>query len=179
MPYQRSRCSGRERSRAETRRRTIERSGKYPARFTRGTSTFDALIFGYYHGNDLIYVARTRNGFTPAIRRQLFRQFQPLWTDLCPFLNLPEARSRRWGQGLTKAKMAECQWLEPVLVGQFEFWSGRPTITSGIRGSWVCARTELRRTWRESERIIDADDERSHLATQPSDGGPPLVIRFA
>jgi bifunctional non-homologous end joining protein LigD len=25
------------------------------------------------------------------------------------------------GQGLTKAKMAECQWLKPVLVGQFEF----------------------------------------------------------
>ena len=29
-------------------------------------------------------------------------------------------------QGLTKAKMAECQWLKPVLVGQFEFleWTG-------------------------------------------------------
>jgi ATP-dependent DNA ligase len=32
-----------------------------------------------------------------------------------------EARSGRWGQGLTKAKMAECQWLKPELVGQFEF----------------------------------------------------------
>jgi ATP-dependent DNA ligase len=44
----------------------------------------------------------------------------------CPFANLPEARSGRWGQGLTKAKMAECQWLKPVLVGQFEFleWTG-------------------------------------------------------
>src|SRR5688500_3644927 len=38
----------------------------------------------------------------------------------------PEAKSGRWGQGLTKAKMAECQWLKPVLVGQFEFleWTG-------------------------------------------------------
>ena len=27
----------------------------------------------------------------------------------------------RWGQGLTRAKMAECRWLKPVLVGQFEF----------------------------------------------------------
>ena len=25
------------------------------------------------------------------------------------------------GAGLTKAKIAECQWLKPVLVGQFEF----------------------------------------------------------
>ena len=38
----------------------------------------------------------------------------------------PEAKSGRWGQGLTKAKMAECQWLKPELVGQFEFleWTG-------------------------------------------------------
>ena len=25
------------------------------------------------------------------------------------------------GEGLTKAKMADCRWLKPVLVGQFEF----------------------------------------------------------
>ena len=42
--------------------------------YTRGRSTFDALIFGYYDGDDLIYVARTRNGFTPPVRAQLFRQ---------------------------------------------------------------------------------------------------------
>jgi bifunctional non-homologous end joining protein LigD len=89
--------------------------------YTRGTKTFDALVFGYYEGDNLIYVARTRNGFTPATRAQLFRRFKGLEIDQCPFANLPEARSGRWGQGLTKAKMAEVQWLEPVLVGQFEF----------------------------------------------------------
>ena len=89
--------------------------------YTRGTHTFDALIFGYYEGKDLIYVARTRSGFTPAARSQLFRKFKGLEIQECPFVNLPEARSGRWGQGLTKAKMAECQWLKPVLVGQFEF----------------------------------------------------------
>lgn len=89
--------------------------------YTRGTKTFDALIFGYYDGPDLIYVARTRNGFTPASRVQLFKQFKSLEVSTCPFANLPEPRSGRWGQGLTKAKMAECQWLKPVLVGQFEF----------------------------------------------------------
>src|SRR4029434_6954719 len=26
----------------------------------------------------------------------------------------------RWGQGLTAAKMAECRWVTPELVGQFE-----------------------------------------------------------
>ena len=89
--------------------------------YTRGTNAFDALIFGYYERDDLIYVARTRNGFTPATRAQLFRKFQGLEIDACPFVNLPETKSGRWGQGLTQAKMAECQWLRPALVGQFEF----------------------------------------------------------
>ena len=48
-------------------------------------------------------------------------RLRPIETAACPFANLPEARSGRWGQGLTKAKMAECQWVKPVLVGQFEF----------------------------------------------------------
>jgi DNA ligase D-like protein (predicted ligase) len=94
--------------------------------YTRGTKTFDALIFGYFEGEKLIYVARTRNGFTPGTRAQLFRKFKGLEIKECPFANLPEARSGRWGQGLTKAKMAGCQWLKPELVGQFEFleWTG-------------------------------------------------------
>jgi bifunctional non-homologous end joining protein LigD len=89
--------------------------------YTRGPSTFDALVFGVFGGGQLLYVARTRNGFTPGTRAQLFKKFKGLETAECPFANLPEARSGRWGQGLTKAKMAECQWLKPVLVGQFEF----------------------------------------------------------
>jgi bifunctional non-homologous end joining protein LigD len=94
--------------------------------YTRGTKTFDALVFGYYEGKKLIFAARTRNGFTPLSRAQLFKKFKGLEIDECPFANLPEAKSGRWGQGLTKAKMAECQWLEPVLVAQVEFleWTG-------------------------------------------------------
>lgn len=89
--------------------------------YTGGTKTFDALIFGYYEGDRLIYVARTRNGFTPVLRSELFRKFKGLEISDCPFVNLPEAKSGRWGQGLTKSKMAECQWLKPVLVAQVEF----------------------------------------------------------
>jgi bifunctional non-homologous end joining protein LigD len=94
--------------------------------YTIGSQPFDAVIAGYYDGDDLIYAARTRSGFTPASRAQLFKRFAPLQTDACPFANLPEARSGRWGQGLTKAKMADCRWLRPLLVGQFEFleWTG-------------------------------------------------------
>ena len=87
---------------------------------------FDALIFGYYDGDRLIYVARTRNGFTPRSRLQLFEQLRKLETTACPFANLPEARSGRWRQGLTAAKMAECRWVEPRLVAQFEFVEWTP-----------------------------------------------------
>jgi DNA ligase D-like protein (predicted ligase) len=94
--------------------------------YTVGTKTFDALILGYYEGSRLIYAARTRNGFTPILREQLFKKFRGLETKECPFVNLPEAKSGRWGAGLTAAKMKECRWLQPVLVAQIEFleWTG-------------------------------------------------------
>jgi bifunctional non-homologous end joining protein LigD len=94
--------------------------------YTLGTKTFDALVIGYFDGDDLIYASRTRNGFTPAIRQRLYKMFKPLEIPTCPFANLPEARSGRWGVGLTKAKMADCRWLKPVLVGQFEFVEWTP-----------------------------------------------------
>jgi bifunctional non-homologous end joining protein LigD len=91
-----------------------------------GGKNFDALIFGYYEDGKLIYVGRTRNGFTPSIREKLFQQFRGFHTNSCPFANLPEARSGRWGVGLTASKMEGCVWLKPVLVGQLKFaeWTG-------------------------------------------------------
>jgi ATP-dependent DNA ligase len=94
--------------------------------YTLGGKTFDALVFGYYEGSDLMYVARTRNGFTPRLREELVKRFRPLETNVCPFVNLPEARSGRWGAGLTAAKMKNCRWLTPELVGQFEFTEWTP-----------------------------------------------------
>ena len=73
-----------------------------------------------------MYASRTRNGFTPASREQLFKRFRGLEIADCPFVNLPETRAGRWGQGLTADKMKECCWLKPVLVGQFEFVEWTP-----------------------------------------------------
>jgi DNA ligase D-like protein (predicted ligase) len=89
--------------------------------YTLGAATFDALVFGYYDGDKLMYAARTRNGFTPKLRAELLKKFKPLENKECPFANLPEKKAGRWGAGLTAAKMAECRWVKPVLVGQFEF----------------------------------------------------------
>jgi DNA ligase D-like protein (predicted ligase) len=94
--------------------------------YTLGGRHFDALIFGYLEGDRLMYAARTRSGFTPAVREQLHQRFRDLETPECPFANLPESRAGRWGEGLTAAKMKNCQWLKPVLVGQFEFVEWTP-----------------------------------------------------
>jgi DNA ligase D-like protein (predicted ligase) len=96
------------------------------AGYTVGGATFDSLVFGYYEGSTLLYVSRTRNGFTPRVREDLLKQFRGLEIPACPFANLPEPRSGRWGQGLTAEKMKECRWLKPVLVGQFEFVEWTP-----------------------------------------------------
>lgn len=88
--------------------------------------SFDALVFGYYEGPRLLYAARTRNGFTPQSRVELMQHFKGLEAEACPFANLPEATGGRWGQGLTAAKMLDCRWLKPVLVGQFEFLEWTP-----------------------------------------------------
>src|SRR5262245_42212159 len=51
--------------------------------YTRGTKTFDALIFGYYEGHRQIYVAGTRHGFTPPAPAQVFRKFKGLAINEC------------------------------------------------------------------------------------------------
>ena len=91
------------------------------AGYTPSPKNFDALVIGYYESGKLMYAARTRNGFTPASRAELFKKIKGLEIGDCPFANLPEKRAGRWGIGLTAAKMAECRWLKPELVAQFEF----------------------------------------------------------
>jgi bifunctional non-homologous end joining protein LigD len=119
--------------------------------YTPNPKNFDALIFGYYEGERLMYVARSRNGFTPALREQIFKRFRSLEISASPFANLPEARSGRWGQGLTAAKMKECRWLKPLLVAQFEYTEWTPD--DHLRHSRFVA-------FREDKNPIDVHRER-------------------
>src|ERR1700678_540615 len=96
------------------------------AGYTPSLKNFDALIIGYYEGENLLYAALTRSGFTPASRAELFKKIKPLEIKECPFWNLPEKKAGRWGAGLTAAKMVECRWLKPVTVAQFEFVEWTP-----------------------------------------------------
>ncbi len=86
-----------------------------------GPHGFDSLIVGYYRGKDLVYVARVRNGFVPASRRQVFEKIRSLVSPTMPFVNLPDTHKSRWGDELTAEKMKECVWLRPEAVAQIEF----------------------------------------------------------
>jgi bifunctional non-homologous end joining protein LigD len=91
-----------------------------------GPHGIDSLIVGYYDGEKLMYAARTRNGFVPASRRQVFSKLRHLVTPACPFVNLPETRRSRFGEELNAEKMKKAVWLKPEAVAQIEFleWTG-------------------------------------------------------
>jgi DNA ligase D-like protein (predicted ligase) len=89
--------------------------------FTPGSNGVDALVVGFYSGDALMYAARVRAGLVPATRRDLYVRLKPLIVERCPFVNLPESKGGRWGQGLIAAKMKECIWVKPRLVANFEF----------------------------------------------------------
>lgn len=86
-----------------------------------GPHAFDSLIVGYYRGEDLVYVARVRNGFVPPLCRQVFERIRDLISPKMPFVNLPDEHPSRWGENLTAEKMKECVWLRPETVAQVEF----------------------------------------------------------
>ena len=86
-----------------------------------GTNGFDYLLVGYYEGQKLIFIAKIRNGFTPALRRDVAKQFDRLQISQCPFANLPEPASARRGEAITADVMKNIKWLRPKLVAQIEF----------------------------------------------------------
>ena len=123
-------------------------------------------MVGYYRGKDLVYVARVRNGFVPASRRQVFEKIRDLVSPIVPFANLPDTHKSRWGDELTAEKMKECVWLRPEAVAQIEFleWIG-----SGIRSLPGCGRTRTRRVWSRKR-------GRSHVAECAIQGSAAIVL---
>jgi bifunctional non-homologous end joining protein LigD len=86
-----------------------------------GSHVFESLLAGYYQGDQLMFIGKIKNGFTPHLRREIAANFEGLETKYCPFANLPEPRSARRGKAITKEVMKECNWLKPRLVAHVEF----------------------------------------------------------
>jgi bifunctional non-homologous end joining protein LigD len=86
-----------------------------------GKNHFDNLAVGYYDAGRLLFIAKLKNGFTPALKDEIFARFKGLETKVCPFANLPEPKTARRGEALTAEAMKKYRWLRPELIAQVEF----------------------------------------------------------
>ena len=84
-------------------------------------ATFQSLLLGYYDGDKLFFAGKVRQGFNPASRAALMKQFKPLLTKTCPFTNLPSSKKGHFGEGVTAEDMPKLRWLKPKLVAQIAF----------------------------------------------------------
>ena len=105
-----------------------------------GPYGIDALLVGYHEGKALRFAGKIRAGFTPHIRRDVAAALKPLHAARCPFADLPNTKTDRWGGGVTAEQMAEMQWVKPSLVAQIQFveWTAegrlRHAAFLGLRG---------------------------------------------
>jgi bifunctional non-homologous end joining protein LigD len=86
-----------------------------------GSIRVDALLVGYHDDTGLRFAGKVRAGFVPYLRREVAKVLKPLHTDDCPFIDLPNSKSDRWGGGVTEDEMREMQWVKPKLVAQIRF----------------------------------------------------------
>jgi len=100
---------------------------------------FGALLVGYHGPGGLLFAGRIGTGFSERLLEGLYDILQKINRPTCPFVNLPEKRRGRWGQGITPAVMKRCHWVEPVLVAQVKFteWTSddqlRQPVFLGLR----------------------------------------------
>jgi bifunctional non-homologous end joining protein LigD len=82
---------------------------------------FELLLIGYFENRKLYYSAKLKSGFTPHVKKQISSMIQKIITKACPFVNLPEVRTGRWGEGLTEEEMEDYIWVKPKLVCRVQF----------------------------------------------------------
>jgi len=80
-----------------------------------------ALLVGYYGQDRLLFAGRVGTGFSEKALAVLYDGLQKIRRSTCPFVNLPERRTGRWGLGITATVMKRCTWVEPMLVAQIKF----------------------------------------------------------
>jgi bifunctional non-homologous end joining protein LigD len=82
---------------------------------------FGALLLGFYKNQKLKFCGKVGTGFNDKLLGNLKDRFDGLGSNSCPFVNLPEKRTGRYGAGVTAAEMKRCHWLEPEMVCQVKF----------------------------------------------------------
>jgi bifunctional non-homologous end joining protein LigD len=101
----------------------------------------DALIVGYYDEVGLRFAGKVRAGLVTHLRRDIAKQLRPLHAERCPFVDLPNVKTSRWGGGVSAEEMRLIQWLRPELVAQIAFveWTSDKRLRAS---SFVAMRTD-------------------------------------
>lgn len=92
----------------------------------RSRKLFGAVILGKYQGKKLVYIGHSGSGFDDKDLKELWKKFQPLITDKCPFEKVPPTNQ-------------PAVWLTPELVCEVKFseWTKdkilRHPIFTGLR----------------------------------------------
>jgi len=86
-----------------------------------GRKYFGALLVGVYRDRSLYFAGRVGTGFTDKLLKSLLSKFDRIRRDSCPFVDLPEDKSKRYGQAVTPVEMKRCHWIEPVLICEVRF----------------------------------------------------------
>lgn len=100
---------------------------------------FGSLIIGVHEKKKLVYCGKVGTGFSHALLRDLHARFSKIASEKCPFSDLPQPRSTKWGQAITASEMKRCHWLEPTMVCQVKFseWTSdhhlRQPVYLGLR----------------------------------------------
>jgi bifunctional non-homologous end joining protein LigD len=82
---------------------------------------FGAILVGVYEGDQLKFSGKVGTGFDEKILRSLLGTFKKAPREDCPFVDLPEKRAGRYGQGVTASEMKLCHWIEPTIVCEIKF----------------------------------------------------------
>ena len=83
---------------------------------------FGALLVGVYQRDKKLHFAgKVGTGFNHKLLSVLHRDFKKIAREACPFVDLPEKRAGRYGQGVTAAEMKRCHWVTPTMVCQVKF----------------------------------------------------------
>ncbi len=100
---------------------------------------FGALMLGFYKGKKLQFCGKVGTGFDAKLLDIIYSRLEGIARENCPFANLPEQRSGRFGAGVTAAEMKRCHWVKPQMVCQIKFaeWTGdeklRQPVFLGLR----------------------------------------------
>lgn len=80
--------------------------------------TFSRLLVGEWRGNELVFVKKLKNGFSPISKKEVFQAIRGLKIRKCPFVNLPEKAGR---SAIDEEVMKTVVWVRPERSVEVDF----------------------------------------------------------